>query len=271
LARSSLITHVRYLLPGDEKPIYVASRGGADAALKIGAEFEDREVTIHDARQLQPPASLDRQGFTLVPHATEVIDFYALKTFQATYEAEISELVLKASGGDEVLVFDHTLRSDSRDVRGQRSTREPASVIHNDYTDASAQNRLRDFLPDEEAEKRLQHRFAIINVWRSISAPVLQSPLACCDATTIAAADLVASERRAQERIGELELVSWNPAHRWYYYPEMGRDEALLIKTFDSARDGRARRSIHTAFSNPLAPPDAPARESIESRLLVFF
>jgi hypothetical protein len=81
----------------------------------------------------------------------------------------------------------------------------------------------------------------------------------------------VASERRAEERIGELELVSWNPAHSWYYYPEMSRDEALLIKTFDSARDGRARRSIHTAFSNPLAPPGAPARESIESRLLVFY
>jgi hypothetical protein len=81
----------------------------------------------------------------------------------------------------------------------------------------------------------------------------------------------VASKRRAQERIGELELVSWNPSHRWYYYPELDRGEALLIKTFDSARDERARRSIHTAFSNPLAPPDAPARESIESRLLVFY
>jgi hypothetical protein len=117
----------------------------------------------------------------------------------------------------------------------------------------------------------LQHRFAIINVWRSIAGPVLNSPLACCDAQTIDATDLVASERRAKERIGELELVSWNPAHQWFYYPQMSRDEALLIKTFDSARDGRARRSIHTAFSNPLAPPDAPARESIESRLLVFF
>jgi hypothetical protein len=95
--------------------------------------------------------------------------------------------------------------------------------------------------------------------------------LACCDAATIDAADLVASERRAKERIGELQLAIWNPAHRWYYYPEMSRAEALLIKTFDSAVDGRARRSIHTAFANPLAPPDAPARESIESRLLVFF
>jgi len=91
------------------------------------------------------------------------------------------------------------------------------------------------------------------------------------DAATLAAGDLVASERRARERIGELELVCWNPAHCWYYYPAMQRNEVLLIKTFDAATDGRARRSIHSAFDNPQAPPDAPARESIESRLLVFF
>jgi len=262
---------IRYLVPSGEKPIYIASRGGADAALRIGAEFQDREVTIHDARLLHPSAMLDRQGFSLLPHATQVGDFYALETVRADYESEISELVLAASGATKVLVFDHTLRSDSRDIRGRRLTREPASVIHNDYTDASAEKRLRDLLPAGEAVERLQHRFAIINVWRSIKSTILNSPLACCDAATIAGADLVASERRARERIGELELVTWNPAHRWYYYPEMTRDEALLIKTFDSATDGRARRSIHTAFSNPLAPPDAPARESIESRLLVFF
>jgi hypothetical protein len=262
---------IRYLVPGADKPVYIASRGGADAALNIGAEFEDHEVTIHDARRLQPPASLDRQGFTLLAHVTNVENFYALEAVRAAYETEITALVLAASGASGGLVFDHTLRSDSRDIRGEHSTREPASVIHNDYSDASAVKRLRDLLPAKEARQRLQHRFAIINVWRSIAGPVVNSPLACCDAQTIDAADLVASERRAKDRIGELELVSWNPAHRWYYSPQMNRDEALLIKTFDSARDGRARRSIHTAFINPLAPPDAPARESIESRLLVFF
>ena len=262
---------IRYLIPSGEKPVYIASEGGADAALNIGAEFEAREVNIRDARQLQPPASLDRQGFTLVPHAAQADDFYALESVRDLYEAEIIELVLTASGGKEALVFDHTLRSDSREVRGARRSREPAHVIHNDYTDASAVQRLRDLLPAAEAEERLRHRFAIVNVWRSIKGTVLNSPLACCDAATISAEDRVASERRAAERIGELELVSWNPAHRWYYYPEMHRDEALLIKTFDSARDGRARRSIHTAFANPAAPPDAPARESMESRLFVFF
>ena len=137
--------------------------------------------------------------------------------------------------------------------------------------DRDLEKRLRDLVSPKEAERRLGKRYAIVNVWRSIRGPVLNQPLACCDAATIDEADLVASERRAKERIWELQLASWNPAHRWYYYPEMTRDEALLIKTFDSARDGLARRSIHTAFSNPLAPPDAPARESIESRLLVFF
>ena len=270
---SSLQLHarIRYLLPGMDKPIYIASQGGADAALHIGAEFESREVLIRDARLLDPVASLDIQGFCLHPHETGIEDFYKLESFQPTYDVEITQLVLSATDGVEALVFDHTLRSDSREIRGHQITREPASVVHNDYTDASADMRLRDLVSAEEAQRRLQHRFCIINVWRSIRGPVLTSPLACCDAATIGITDLVASERRAKERTGELQLVSWNPAHRWYYYPEMQRKEALLIKTFDSAKNGLARRSIHTAFSNPLAPRNAPARESIESRLLVFF
>ena len=262
---------LRYLIATGERPIYYASRGGADAAMKIGAEFEEQRVTIHNARNLTPPASLDVQGFTLVEHDSAIDDFYDPGFDRALYEAEITGLVLTATGGAEALVFDHTLRSDSPSVRGQHSTREPASVIHNDYTDASARKRALEFLGEEAAQQRLAHRFAIINVWRSIRGIVLNSPLACCDASTISAVDLVASERRAQERIGELELVSFNPAHRWYYYPEMTPGEALLIKTFDASEDGRATRSIHSAFHNPDAPEDAPPRESIESRMLVLF
>ena len=144
-------------------------------------------------------------------------------------------------------------------------------MIHSDYTEASAEKRLRDLLPGDEVEQRLQSRFAIVNVWRSIAGTVQQTPLTCCDAQTLAEGDVIASERRAKDRIGELELVSFNPNHRWYYYPDMTEKEVLLIKTYDSARDGRARRSVHTAFDNPLVPADAPPRESIESRRLVFF
>lgn len=262
---------VRYLLPGQARPVYIASEAGADAALNIGAEFEEREVQIRDARQLNPTASLDQQGFTLRQHHSAVTDFYDLEAVREQYEAEIIPLVLAASGGAEARVFDHTLRSDSRTIRGQRSIREPAAVIHNDYTDASARTRLQDLLSPEQTRQRLAGRFAIVNVWRPIKGPVINSPLACCDATTTTAAELVASERRAKERVGELELVSFSPVHQWYYYPLMTPDEVVLIKTFDSATDGRARRSVHTAFDNPLATVDAPPRESIESRLLVFF
>ena len=111
----------------------------------------------------------------------------------------------------------------------------------------------------------------MINVWRSIRSPVEQSPLALCDARTVADQDLVTAERRAADRIGELQLVNWNPKHHWSYYPLLNKDEALLIKTFDSALDGRAHRAIHTAFHNPSAPQNVVPRESIESRMLVFY
>jgi hypothetical protein len=268
---SPLKAKISYLLPGVQRPIYYASAGGADAAMSIGAEFVEKEVSIADARELLPPASLENEGFQLCAHASDVKDFYALDTQRETYESEITALVLAVLGASEAMVFDHTLRSDSAHVRGARTTREPASVIHNDYTDASAEKRLRDLLPEETARERLKNRFAIINVWRSVAGPVLNSPMTCCDASTVSPGDLVASERRAQERVGELELVLWNPVHRWYYFAEMEGDEVLLLKTFDSATDGRARRCIHTAFDNPLALQDAPPRERIESRLLVFF
>jgi len=262
---------LRYLLPGQERPVYIASTGGAGAALEIGANFEERDVTVRDARELPEPASLDREGFSLRAHHSAIEDFYDLEAQRRTYETELIALVCTEATATGALVFDHTLRSDSRAVRGTHATREPASVIHNDYTDASAEKRLRDLLPPAQARARLARRFAIVNVWRSIAGPVLNRPLACCDAASIAPGDLVASERRARERIGELQLVRFNPDHRWFYYPAMTRDEVLLIKTFDSEREGVARRAVHSAFDNPLAPADAPPRESMESRLLVFF
>jgi hypothetical protein len=268
---SQLQAKISYLKPGVERPVYYASTAGADAAMKIGAEFSETEVTITDARELQPAASLDIEGFQLNKHISAVVDFYKLESVQPAYEAEIIALVLQETGASDAMVFDHTLRSDSSSVRGARTIREPASVIHNDYTDASAEKRLRDLLSLEEAQARLKHRYAIVNVWRSIAGPVVNSPMTCCDARTLSPGDLVASERRAAERVGELELVLWNPDHRWYYFSEMTPDEVLLLKTFDSTSDGRARRSVHTAFDNPLATADAPPRESIESRLLVFF
>ncbi len=264
-------TELGYLIPSREKPIYVASEPGADARLDISARFAPHAVSIHDAREAKPAATLDVEGFALVEHETSVSDFHDAAQVRDVYGRETADLVRRSSGSSHVVVFDHTRRSDSSAIRGHRNTREPAAVIHNDYTDASARRRAHDILPAREAEARLRQRFAIINVWRSIAGPVLTTPLAVCDASSIRDSDLVASERRASDRIGELQLVTHNPEHRWYWYSAMTPSEALLIKAFDSSSDGRARRSIHTAFVNPDAPADAAPRESIETRALVFF
>lgn len=267
---TTIQTELGYLVPTEGKPVYFASQAGAEAQLQIAAKIVPHAVTISDARNRSPAPALDKEGFALVDHVSSVTDFYDDAQISDVYEREAAELVKKLTGASRVVVFDNTRRSDATTIRGVRNTREPSTVVHNDYTDASAEKRLRDILPDE-AEDLLQHRFAIINVWRSIDGPVLTTPLALCDATSFREKDLVAAERRAKDRIGELQLVTYNPEHRWYWFSAMTKSQAALIKTFDSALDGRARRSIHTAFKNPDAPEDAAPRESIETRTFAFF
>jgi hypothetical protein len=101
--------------------------------------------------------------------------------------------------------------------------------------------------------------------------PVLASPLAVCDARTLVPGDFVASDLRYRDRTGETYAVTYDPRHRWYYFPKMQRDEVLFLKCFDSATDGRARFTAHTAFDDPTSPPGAPPRQSIEARTVAFF
>ena len=138
-------------------------------------------------------------------------------------------------------------------------------MIHNDYTPESGPQMVRESMPADEAEHLLSRRFAEFNVWRPIR-PVRSTPLAVCDAQSIAVEDLVTVNLKH-----EVYLLSYRPNHRWYYFPLMQTDELLVLKCFDSAPDGRARFTAHSAFEDPTAAPDAPARESIEVRVLAFF
>jgi hypothetical protein len=162
-------------------------------------------------------------------------------------------------------VFDHNVRNAARDGFAPPSRR-----VHNDHTVNSAPRRARDHL-GPEADELLQGRFGIVNVWRPIRGPVLESPLALCDARSFTDDDLIASDLIYPHVRGETSSVEFKPQHRWYYFSRQQPDEAILIRVHDSADDGRARLSFHTSFENPLAPPDAPPRESIEVRALVFF
>ena len=156
------------------------------------------------------------------------------------------------------------------DLRQAKKIREVVSRVHNDYTEWSAPQRVRDILPDE-AEDLLKRRFAIIQVWRPIRLPVETHPLAMADAQTLSPNDMIVSERRAPGRIGQTYAIKYSPSHKWYWFPRMRREEAYVFKVFDSMKDGRARWTAHTAFEDPTTPPHARPRESIEIRTLAFF
>ena len=232
--------------------------------------YERKAMPIRNARPLAASLELDRQGFVLVDHPTRMHDFFDPEELKRVYYAEAVELVKRVSGAMRVVLFDHTLRSGDENEREARLIREPVLSAHNDYTEWSGPQRVRDLLPDE-AEALLQRRFAIIQAWRSIAHPIVKNPLTIADARTIAAADLHVSERRYPDRVGQTYRLTYNPAHQWYYFPEMRRDEALVFKVYDSKKDGRARFVPHTSFENPLAPAAALPRRSIEIRTLAFF
>jgi hypothetical protein len=263
---------LKFLADLSKPLVYVPSKGGGDQTEHQG-NFRTHSVEVHDARRALPATDLDREGFVLLEQPSAVDDFYDDDALQNTYHGELIALIKATTGAQRVEVFDDTRRSASIATQQARGIREPANIVHNDYTAASGPRRLRDFFAGapEEAEALRQRRFAIINAWRPINGPVYDQPLVLCDASTLADGDLVAMERRAEERIGELQVALFNPGQRWYYYPRMRPEEILLFKTYDSAEDGRARFTPHSSFADPAAPPDAPARESLETRCLVFF
>jgi hypothetical protein len=213
---------------------------------------------------------LERHGFRFVRHDTRVKEFYDEDEIRRVYYPEMEALIKAESGAKRVVVFDHTLRTADNELRESKGIREVVRRVHNDYTEWSAPQRVRDILPDE-AEQLLQRRFAIIQVWRPIKHPVETYPLAMADAQTLSPQDMIVSERRAPGRIGQTYAIKYNPAHKWYWFPRMRREEAYVFKVFDSMKDGRARWTAHTAFEDPTTPPRARPRESIEIRTMAFF
>ncbi len=258
-----------FLINTGHRPVNYASVAGVSQERR-GGSYEQHAVTVRDARPLIERISLDAEGYKLVRHVSQVDDFFDEDEVQRTYEPEVVALVKQQTGASEVVIFDHTWRADSERIREEKTIREPAQSLHNDYTDRSAPQRVRDILGDE-AEARLGGRYAFYNVWRPVTRPVQTAPLCLCDARSVAADDLVPTERRAPGRVGEIYQLAYNPEQRWFYFPQMQLDEALLLKVFDSATDGRARFAPHGAFTDPTAAADAPPRESIETRTMAFF
>ena len=313
----------RYLRPSVESSLYRngkvltrRDRDGSDSG-RVGVDLEDREMAIVDARTLGPSErpTLAANGFELIerPMADLGLDFLDHGAVVQTYYPECADIVRAATGAATVAAFDHNIRSATGKsgklrIAGGQEVQGPAHLVHGDYTLTSAPGRLRDLarpptlndtyrtvlaegetLLDVEAVERAigGGRFSIVNVWRNIARdPVATRPLALCDAASVHPEELVVFEIHYADRIGENYFAKHDPRHRWIHWSAMTRDEALLIKQWDSAgelaRSGGARAdcdggggpctfSFHSAFEDPATPPDAPDRWSIEVRCAALF
>jgi len=191
---------------------------------------------------------------------------------RSAYYSEVEQLIATATGAERVIGFDHNIRNVDRAAKGEAGIRGPVPRAHNDFTLRSGPDRVRTELEqrDLDAEALLRRRFAIINLWRPINLPAYKSPLALCDARTVAPADLIVTDLVYRDRIGETYAVQHSAAHQWHYFPNLSPNEAILLKGYDS--DERVTRfTAHAAFDDPNSPPDAPERESIEIRVLVIY
>ena len=235
------------------------------------ATYEKHLTRIHNGRDMAGSFALPSHGFSLVCHDTRMQDFFDEDEVLGVYYPETEQLIKTESGAARVVVFDHTVRTADESRHADRWVRQTVHAVHNDYTELSAPQRVRDLLSADEADAALQRRFAIIQTWRSIAPAVESEPLALCDGRTIPETGFIRNQRRYRDRTAETYHITYNPAHRWYYFPLMTRDEALVFKVFDSETGDRARFTAHTSFVDPTTPAGAPPRESIEMRAFVFF
>ena len=317
---------VSYMTPTSESSLYrngkVFTRRDLDGndAVYEGVVTEESTVAIGDARSLEGGRrrTIDVHGFELLdrPLGNPDLDFYDHEQVVRDYYPECEAVLRQITGAARVRAFDHNIRSTAgnqggRRIRGGQQVQGPAHIVHGDYTLTSGPQRLRDLakppgvndtlrsvlaegeaLLDRATVDRVladERRFAIINIWRNIDTePVESQPLALCDGQTVEPDELVVFEIHYRDRIGENYFAKHAPRHGWWWYPAVTRDEALLIKQWDSAgglaRSGGARGdaasgkdgapctfSFHTAYKDPAAPPDARDRQSIEVRCVLLY
>ncbi len=262
---------INYVAPMEERPRFHAQDHARDNIV-----LDPRRVAIADGRAAPP--SLDVEGIALVPHRTAVADFRDPAAAMAVYRPELERLIGELSGASRVVVMGGAgLRFSKRSSEfGTGINSQPAGFVHVDYTDRSAPELLSGRLFGGEPHTiRPGQRIAGYNIWRVVSDPPQDTPLAVCDARTVATADLVRADAvfdvgEAPWMTFEAFLLKADPAHRWLYFSNMLPGEALVFKSFDT-EPGRPVRVPHTAFEHPRTPADAPGRVSVEARAFAIF
>lgn len=250
-----------------------------DETLSTMETLPGQDMAIRSARGLA--TALDREGFVLVRHVSQVEDFGLIEEDPGTdqqYNDEMAALLREVTGGAFAMMLGGGKKrfgESATDRLAPLINAKPARYPHADNTDMSAQVLFGHITAAAGGQIPDGVRWAMYNMWRAVSPPPQDFPLAVCDARSADAADEVPVTAVTRTRgVGDMRHDTtgflYNPQHRWHYFPDMTRDEVIVFKAHDSL-EGVTRRVAHTAFTDSSCPPGTPTRASVEARGLVFF
>lgn len=276
--KKTVTAPIAYLKASDSQPqvkVYPPSSG-------MPAEVPEiiyREMSIEDARSWSVLPALAIHGVELCRHKTEFTEFYNAELVRKVYYPEVIDVMKTFTGAIEVFAFDHNTRSAVRAAQGQHGVRTPVDGAHVDYTSTSGPKRTLEILEDNGRMDLSGNRASLINLWRPITGPVYDNPLALCDVQTVEDKDLAVTEilhylegdLDHPGHTGQIYSIYYNPNHRWLYFSEMQENEVILLKCYDSQYAGVNSFTPHTGFKNPDCPVEFIPRESIEVRTLVIY
>jgi len=263
--------------PPSGETAYVEINASANGERVTNIDCDKRTVTINNLRTASKPVGLDITGFEVRTIPSEFSknhdNFLDDAKVKSEYYDEVIQAMKDATGAKDVIIFDHTIR---RRRPGQiddtPDKRQPVARVHVDQTAWATERRVVRHV-GEKAEEYLKGRYQIINFWRPIEHPAEDHPLALVAYPSMDTEnDLIVTKLVYPDPIpnGETYSVGYNPNHEFYYQKAQTVDEATFIKCFDS-KEGVARCTPHTAFNDPNSDPEAPLRQSIEVRCLVFY
>jgi hypothetical protein len=257
-------------------------------------QYEAHRVSVRDGRLVKDRFSLDVNGFVLAARPSAVRDFFDKDEVERVYPAEVVASVLALTGATRVAPLGWMLRTSGDVSRYQQQTsgythrggvQPPAGEAHVDFTPARAEPLARAVYEKTFPGGKGFSRFIASSLWRTFSEPPQDYPLAVCDAGSVGRDEgtpntmfIVDELPDEKAMLGALEneksapaaaIFHFNPAHRWWYFSGMTRDEVLVFKFHDSDTS-KALRTPHTAFhDSSFASPKT--RESIEFRTIAYF
>jgi hypothetical protein len=287
---SAIEAEITYLAPGS----FVNRRFVAPAREVNTGEYRRYPVTIRDARPDAASFTLASHGFQLFEHRSAVRNFLDKAEVEAKYPQELVAAIRAWTGADRVATMSWMVRTSGNleahpqvqvGYQHRGGVQPPAAEAHCDSSpdrvDAMARSLYQQRFPDAPPYRR----FLYTSFWRAFSTPPQDYPLALCDGNSVGDEEGVPNTLFVVDRIPEREemlkpvadenqrvaaaIFHHNPAHRWWYFSNMTRDEVLLLVFHDSRRV-RPWRVPHTAFRDT-SRPEARPRDSIEFRSVAYF